>query len=177
MTDPSSFSAQTFFDVHACGEQLKPMGVSVDLAHLVRWARLICHDAGLGADALTQPGATRRAVMAAKSPESAGMVLAALDLFSTLLSIPECGQALADPQATKPKAAPAAEPGLYDSVARIEILLTKEGRAYLKSQFMGEFDSSYAYQSDRQLLGVVVPELLADLRAQIQESFGSATTS
>jgi len=99
MTDPSSFSAQTFFDVHACGEQLKPMGVGVDLAHLVHWARLICHDAGLGADALTQPGANRLAVMATRSPESAGMVLAALDLFSTLRSIPECGQALADPQA------------------------------------------------------------------------------
>jgi hypothetical protein len=80
-------------------------------------------------------------------------------------------------QATKPKAAPAAEPGLYDTVARIEILLNKEGRAYLGSQFMGEVDSSYAHQSDQRLLGVAVPELLADLRAQIQESFGSATTS
>jgi hypothetical protein len=81
------------------------------------------------------------------------------------------------PQATKPKANPAAEPGLYDSVARIEIRLTKEGRAYLGSQFMGEFDSSYAHKSDERLLGVEVPKLLAELRQQIQESFGSATTS
>jgi len=87
---------QTFFEVHAIGEPLRPLGVGVDLAHLVHWIRLICHDAGLDSGAASRPGAVRLAVMATKTHESAGMVLAALDLLSTLRSIPECGQALAD---------------------------------------------------------------------------------
>ena len=77
----------------------------------------------------------------------------------------------------QPAAKPAAKPGLYDSVARIEISLDSQGRTWMKAYFNGHFDSTYGNCSDERLLGVELPKLLAELREQIQESLGSSVTS
>jgi hypothetical protein len=77
----------------------------------------------------------------------------------------------------QPTAKPAAKPGLYDSVARIEISLDSQGRTWMKAYFNGHFDSTYGNCSDERLLGVELPKLLAELREQIQESLGSSVTS
>ena len=63
-----------------------------------------------------------------------------------------------------------------EGAAHIVISITKDGRTLLEGFVGDRWDSTYMPLTDERLLGQAVPQLLTELRQQLQSVSGSAVT-
>jgi hypothetical protein len=66
----------------------------------------------------------------------------------------------------------AATPSGLKLTARIVVDIDANGAAWLRGEFAGRSDSSYASMLDARLLTVEIPKLLTELRAQLADASG-----